>query len=50
MRGVTVEKCEEMARDGRYAIVNDGRVIGFTLKMPRRRQPGRGLEKTSVKV
>lgn len=42
MKTMTVEKCLKMARDGRYAIINDGRVIGFTLKRPHRRQPNKG--------
>ena len=46
----TLEDCIKKCREGRRAIINDGRVLGFTIKMPCRRQPKQGLEKTSVKL
>lgn len=42
----TLEDCIKKCREGRRAIINDGRVLGFTIKIPCRRQPKQGLEKT----
>lgn len=46
----TLEDCIKKCREGERAIINDGRVLGFTIKMPCRQKPKQGLDKLTVKL